>query len=132
MSKKVRVLLFITGLLILPSWSFRLYILYLRWGVDPHRWPTALVSFVSLAIGCFFIWMAIQGDKAGQRSYVALLLSALFSVGFWSYRLTHIILYPENDPNPAVHLRLSLTFLALSAILFSVGWRGRNKTHSMR
>ncbi len=127
MSKQARVLLFVTGLLILPSWSFRLYILYLRWGVDPHRWPTALIAVISLAIGGFFIWMAIQGNRASGRSYRALLLSTLFSAGFWSYRLANIILHPENDPNPAAHLRLSLVFLVLSAILFSVGWRGKNK-----
>jgi len=127
MSKPLRALLFISGLLTLPSWGFRLYILFIRWGFDPYRWPTIFVSLASVGIGGFLIWMAIQGNRAGRRSYAALFGVSLFTMGFWTYRLARILIYPENDPNPQAHLRLSITFLIIGVLLCVSGWRGRSR-----
>lgn len=127
MSKKVRALLIVSGILILPSWGFRLYILSLKWETDPSRFITLFTCIVSILIGGFLIWMGIKGGKADRRDYNLLISSALFTVGFWLYRLTGLILHPETDPNPRAHLRLTATFLVLGGLLLLSGLQGRKK-----
>lgn len=127
MSKKVRALLIVSGLLILPSWGFRLYILSLKWETDPNRMITLFTCIVSVLIGGFLIWMGIKGSKAGRRDYGILTYSALFTIGFWTYRLTGLILHPETDPNPKAHFRLTVTFLILGGLLLLTGWQGKNR-----
>jgi len=127
MSKKVRALLIISGILILPSWGFRLYILSLKWETDPNRFITLFTCIVSVLIGGFLIWMGIKGGKADRRDYNLLTYSALFTVGFWLYRLVGLILHPETDPNPKAHLRLTATFLVLGGLLLLTGLQGRKK-----
>lgn len=127
MSKKVRALLIVSGILILPSWGFRLYILSLKWETDPNRMITLFTSVLSVLIGGFLIWMGIKGKKADRRDYNALVYSALFTIGFWTYRLAGLILHPETDPNPKAHLRLTATFLILGGLLLAAGWRGRSR-----
>ncbi|WDT77424.1 MAG: hypothetical protein MPW16_09445 [Candidatus Manganitrophus sp.] len=127
MSKKVRALLIVSGILILPSWGFRLYILSLKWETDPSRFITLFTCIVSISIGGFLIWMGIKGGKADRRDYNLLISSALFTVGFWLYRLTGLILHPETDPNPRAHLRLTATFLVLGGLLLLSGLQGRKK-----
>ncbi len=128
MSKKVRALLIMSGFLILPSWGFRLYILSLKWETDPNRIFTLLTSIVSILIGGFLIRMGIKGGKADRRDYTLLLCSALFTVGFWTYRLAGLILHPETDPNPKAHFRLTGTFLVLGGSLLLAGWQGRKRS----
>jgi hypothetical protein len=128
MSKKVRALLIVSGILILPSWGFRLYILSLKWDTDPNRLITLFTCLVSILIGGFLIWMGIKGGRADRRDYHFLTYSALFTIGFWLYRLTGLILHPETDPNPKAHLRLTLTFLVLGGMLLITGLKGKNKT----
>ncbi len=127
MSKKVRALLIVSGILILPSWGFRLYILSLKWDTDPNRMITLFTCIVSVLIGGFLVWMGIKGGKAGRRDYNLLTYSALFTVGFWLYRLTGLILHPETDPNPRAHLRLTATFLVVGGLLLLSGLQGRKK-----
>lgn len=128
MSNKVRVLLIVSGILILPSWGFRLYILSLKWETDPNRLITLFTSLVSVLIGGFLVWMGIKGGKAGRRDYNLLLSSALFTIGFWTYRLAGLILHPETDPNPKAHFRLTGTFLVLGGSLLLAGWQGRKRS----
>jgi hypothetical protein len=127
MSKKVRILLIVSGILILPSWGFRLYILSLKWETDPTRMITLLTSLVSILIGGFLLRMGIKGSSAGRRDYALLIYSALFTIGFWTYRLAGLILHPETDPNPKAHFRLTATFLVLGGLLLLSGWQGRKK-----
>lgn len=127
MSRKVRVLLIVSGLLILPSWGFRLYILFLKWQSDPNRLITLFTCIVSVMIGGFLVWMGIKGGRAGRRDYTGLIYSALFTLGFWTYRLVGLILHPETDPNPKAHFRLTTTFLLLGGLLLTAGWKGRDK-----
>jgi hypothetical protein len=127
MSKKVRALLIVSGFLILPSWGFRLYILFLKWDTDPNWFITLFTCLVSLFIGGFLIRMGIKGGRADRRDYNLLTYSALFTVGFWIYRLAGLILHPETDPNPKAHLRLTLTFLVLGGMLLITGLKGKNK-----
>jgi hypothetical protein len=134
MSKKVRALLILSGLLILPSWGFRLYILSLKWDTDPNRILTLLTSVTSVFIGGFLFWMGIRGGKSGRKEYTLLVYSALFTIGFWTYRLMGLILHPETDPNPKAHFRLTGTFLVLGGLLLAAGWRGkgRSEPHSIK
>lgn len=127
MSKKVRALLIVSGILILPSWGFRLYILSLKWETDPNRFITLFTCIVSILIGGFLIWMGIKGGKADRRDYNLLMSSALFTIGFWTYRLAGLILHPETDPNPRAHLRLTATFLIIGGLLLLSGLQGRKK-----
>lgn len=127
MSKKVRALLIVSGILILPSWGFRLYILSLKWETDPNRFITLFTCIVSILIGGFLVWMGIKGRKADRRDYNLLTYSALFTLGFWLYRLTGLILHPETDPNPRAHLRLTATFLIIGGLLLLSGLQGRKK-----
>ena len=128
MSKKVRVLLILTGAVIFFSWGFRLYVLFIRWESDPFRLPHALVALISFSIGTFLLWMAFQGKKAGRREYTILTGAALFTIGWWGYRLTHVLLYPELDPNPTAHLHLSTLFIVLGGLLLLTGWQGRSRS----
>jgi hypothetical protein len=134
MSKKVRVLLILSGILILPSWGFRLYILSLKWATDPHRILTLVTSLTSVLVGGFLIWIGIKGNKADRRDYSLLIYSALYTLGFWTYRLVGLILHPESDPNPRAHFRLTGTFLVLGALLLAAGWNGKRRTepHSIK
>ncbi|MFY9271171.1 MAG: hypothetical protein WAO55_15615 [Candidatus Manganitrophaceae bacterium] len=126
MSKLVRALLILTGLVIFFSWGFRLYVLFSRWENDPFRLPHALVAVISFSIGAFLLSMGIRGGKATRRDYTLLSGAALFTIVWWGFRAIKVLLYPEQDPNPTAHLHLSNLFLVLGSLLFWVGWKGRS------
>lgn len=128
MSKKVRALIILTGLVIFFSWGFRLYVLFIRWASDPFRLPHALVALIFVSIGAFLLWMAFQGKRAGRREYTILAGAALFTVVWWGYRAANVLLHPEADPNPTAHLHLSLLFLVLGGLLLIAGWQGRRRS----
>lgn len=128
MSKKARVLIILTGLVIFFSWGFRLYVLYLHWGNDPFMLPHAAVAVISFAIGAFLLSMGIRGSKATRRDYTILIGASLFTIIWWGFRAIKVLLYPEGDPNPTAHLHLSVLFLVLGTLLLITGWQGRNKT----
>ncbi|MBI3803777.1 MAG: hypothetical protein HY282_08455 [Nitrospirae bacterium] len=127
MSKKVRALIIITGLVIFFSWGFRLYVLYLHWGNDPFMTPHAAVAVISFAIGAFLLSMGIRGSKSTRRDYTILTGAALFTVLWWGFRAIKVLLHPESDPNPTAHLHLSVLFIVLGALLLTAGWQGRNR-----
>ncbi len=127
MSKPARVFLFIMGLLIFLSWGFRLYILALRWETAHNRIPTLLIVCLSFGVGLFLIRMAVKQGEATRFELLLLTASALLTIGFWGYRLGNLILYPEWDPNPKAHLRLSETFLVMGGILLFISERARFK-----
>ena len=127
MSKKVRTLLIITGLVIFFSWGFRLFVIYLHWGNDPFMVPHLFGAIVSFGIGVFLLWMAYLGKRSGRREYTTLLAAAIFTIVWWGFRATNVLLHPERDPNPTAHLHLSTLFLVLGGLLLITGWQGRKK-----
>ncbi|SRR5579884_2364187 len=127
MSKKVRTLLFITGLVIFFSWGFRLYVIYLHWGNDPFMIPHLFGAIISFGIGIFLLAMGVRGSRATRRDYTVLIGAALFTILWWAVRAINVLLHPERDPNPTAHLHLSILFLVLGGLLFITGWQGRNR-----
>lgn len=127
MSKKVRALIILTGLVIFFSWGFRLYVLYLHWGNDPFMLPHAAVAVVSFAIGAFLLSMGFRGGKATRRDYTLLAGAALFTILWWGFRAVKVLVHPEDDPNPTAHLHLSVLFLVLGGLLLITAWQGRNR-----
>jgi len=126
MSLKARVFLILSGLFIFSAWGFRLYVLTIRWGTDPFRVWTISFAFIYLLIGLFLIWVGIRGVMAKKKHYVQLMTVSIFLVGYWVYRLSNLVLYPDIDPNPRAHLHLSITFIVIGALLFLIGWRGQD------
>lgn len=127
MSKKVRALIFLTGLVIFFSWGFRLYVIYLHWGNDPFMLPHLFGAIVSFGIGAFLLSMGVRGSRATQLDYTILIGSALFTIAWWGVRAVNVLLHPERDPNPTAHLHLSVLFLVLGGLLLVTGWKGRQK-----
>ncbi len=128
MSKKVRTLLILTGLVIFFSWGFRFYVIYLHWGNDPYMVPHLFGAIISFSIGVFLLAMGVRGSKAARREYTILIGAALFTLSWWGVRAVNVLLHPERDPNPTAHLHLSTLFLVLGGLLLITGWQGRNKS----
>lgn len=127
LSKKIRTLLTLSGLIIFFSWGFRLYVLYSRWGTDRFSFFDLFIVLLSFGIGVFLLWMARQGEKAPPRAYTALIATSLFNMFWWGNRWIKVTLHPENDPNPRAHLHLASLYLVMGALLLLVGWMGRKK-----
>lgn len=127
MTKKVRALIILTGLVIFFSWGFRLYVLYLHWGSDRFMVPHLLVAVISFSIGAFLLSMGVRGGRAERRDYSILSGAALFTILWWGFRAIKVLLHPEEDPNPTAHLHLSLLFLVLGGLLLITGWQGRSR-----
>lgn len=127
MSKKVRALLIVSGLIIFFSWGFRLYVLYSRWGTDRFLFSDLFIVLTSFGIGIFLLWMARQGSKAVRRDYAVLLYASLFTIIWWGYRWIKVTLHPENDPNPRAHLHLASLYLVMGGLLLLTAWKGRKR-----
>lgn len=128
MSKKVRWLLSISGLIIFLSWSFRLYVLFTRWGTDRFSFVDLFIVLTSFSIGVFLLWMAKQGAKASARDYMILIATSLFNLAWWGNRWIQVTLHPEKDPNPRAHLHLASLYLVMGFLLLLAGWTGRKRT----
>ncbi len=127
MSKKVRTLLTISGLVIFLSWGFRLYVLYTHRNDDPLILPHLLVAFISFGIGAFLLSMAFRGKKVLRRDYTVLIYTSFFTVIWWGYRWIKVMLFPEDDPNARSHLHLASLYLVLGGLLLMTGFKGKNR-----
>jgi hypothetical protein len=127
LSKKIRVLLTISGLIIFFSWGFRFYVLYSRWGSDRFSFLDLFIVLLSFSIGAFLLWLARQGEKAPPRAYTILIASSVFTIFWWGIRWIKVTLHPENDPNPRAHLHLASLYLVIGILLLLAGWKGRKK-----
>lgn len=127
MSKKIRILLTVSGLIIFFSWGFRLFVLYNRWGTDPSSFFNLFIVLLSFGIGVFLLWMARRGEKAPPTAYTALILTSIFNIFWWGNRWMKVTLHPENDPNPRAHLHLATLYLVMGGLLLWAGWTGRKK-----
>lgn len=128
MSKKVRALFIVSGLIVFFSWGFRLYVLFSRWGTDRFSFFDLLIVLLSFSIGIFLLWMAKQRDKTTPRDYALVMAAALFNIFWWGNRWIQVTLHPENDPNPRAHLHLSSLYLVMGVLLLMAGWKGRKRT----
>ncbi|MBN4054445.1 hypothetical protein JYT87_01915 [Nitrospira defluvii] len=128
MSKKVRALLILSGLIIFFSWGFRLYVLYTRWGTDRFSFFDLMIVLLSFSIGVFLLWMAKQGPKCKAQDYAILSAASTFNILWWGNRWIRVTLHPENDPNPRAHLHLASLYIVMGALLLLVGWKGRKKS----
>jgi len=127
MSKKVRCLLSISGLIIFLSWAFRLYVLFTRWGTDRFSFKDLFIVLLSFSIGVFLLWMAKQGGKVSRRDYSILIGVSLFNILWWGSRWQKVWFHPENDPNPRAHLHLASLYLVMGGLLLLTGFMGRKK-----
>lgn len=127
MSKKVRWLLSISGLIIFLSWAFRLYVLFTRWGTDRFSFVDLFIVLTSFSIGVFLLWMARQGNKVIARHYTILMATAIFNILWWGNRWQRVWFHPENDPNPRAHLHLASLYLVMGFLLLLAGWTGWKK-----
>ncbi len=127
MSKKVRTLFIVSGLIIFFSWGFRLYVLYTRWGSDRFSFVDLFIVTLSFSMGVFLLWMSKQREKATARDYSLVMATAVFNIFWWGNRWIKVTLHPENDPNPRAHLHLSSLYLVIGGLLLLAGWHGRKK-----
>jgi len=127
MTKKVRTLLILSGLIIFFSWGFRLYVLYTRWGSDRFSYVDLFIVTLSFSIGVFVLYMAKQGPKCSLRDYSILIAASIFNILWWAMRWIRVTLHPENDPNPRAHLHLATLYMVMGGLLLVVGWKGRKK-----
>ena len=127
MSKKVRALIILTGLVIFFSWGFRLYVLYLHWGNDPFMLFLAAVVVFFFVFGAFLLSKGFRGGRFLSRDNTILSGAALFTICWWGFRAIKVLVHPEEDPNPTAHLHLSVLFLVLGTLLLITGWQGRNR-----
>ena len=127
MTKKVRALLIVSGLIIFFSWGFRLYVVSIRWGTDRFSFFDLFIVILYFVFGIFLLWMAKRGAKCSIRDYTVLLYAAVFTILWWIHRWTLVMLHPEKDPNPRAHLHLASLFIVIGALLLLVGWKGRKR-----
>ncbi len=127
MSKKVRALLIVSGLIIFLSYAFRFYVLFTRWGTDQFSVLNALIALAFFSIGLFLFWMVKQKEKLISRDYSILIASSIFTILWWGNRWQKVWFHPENDPNPRAHLHLASLYLVMGGLLLLTGWMGRKK-----
>ncbi|MFQ5543459.1 MAG: hypothetical protein ACE5FY_03800 [Nitrospiria bacterium] len=127
MSKKVRTLLILSGLVIFLSWGFRLYVLYSRWEYDPFIILHFALALIFFSIGGFILLMAKKGAISSRKDYQILFYMALFTILWWGFRWVKVTLYPEEDPNARAHLHLASLYLVIGALLLLTGWKGQEK-----
>ncbi|MEK7286095.1 MAG: hypothetical protein AAB035_02210 [Nitrospirota bacterium] len=125
-SKSVRIFFALLGGWIFFSWGFRLYILTIRWETDPFRLRTLFFAIVFLGIGFFIARLAWLGKLLNRSMAMGLIIAAVFTIGYWGFRLSRLFLYPDIDPNPRSHLHLAVTYIVLGLALLWIAIRSEN------
>lgn len=122
-------MLIVFALLLLLTWGFRVYILFLTAPGDPSLLSHSLVALASLGSAALLLSLGIQAFRRGarERDPIWLAVIGLWITGVGLHRLFDLLRSPGEDPNPRAHLHLALLFLLMGVILMGMAWAGKRR-----